>query len=442
MTKKSKKPAASQKDSFIATIFPYLFCFIIIVLRFQTHLFRAEFWAEDATEFFKTAMALGVKSLITPLMGYHFFIGRIVAWLATFLPVLWVPFFYAWVTVFVGAFVSGYFSRDGFAWLVPSRYLRWLVCTALVIGPGTAEIFGNLINMSTALAMLFVLLLLEKPFEMRRGRFLVLLLLMFSSGQIVAFTPLMFYLWYRTRNPRYLWLLGAFVPVFVLNSIGSTEASAKVGYFALESLQVAPRAVVENFFLRFFINPWLGGVWTGEFQVTPAWVFWPTCLTVSGVFFWKSFQRGVVRTEEYRILSLTYLCTIALFGLIALMRKYAVGQVVRESGWALWEMRYSYLPGAIVLIGWFTLLFRWAPQRLLGRAVLVAALVILFAHNIAQWERLYPRPDKNWPAAAHVIQEALDQKARGQLSQPLTFSGIGLHPPFFESGQFSITIQP
>src|SRR4051812_8776182 len=79
---------------------PFVFCFLvcglIIFLRTPEALLRSEFWAEDLSEFFVGAIALGAKSLVTPVYGYHFFVERIVAWLATFLPVYFTPFIYAW----------------------------------------------------------------------------------------------------------------------------------------------------------------------------------------------------------------------------------------------------------------------------------------------------------------------------------------------------------
>src|SRR5690242_15753624 len=96
-----------------AVLFTFVLCLTIILCRNPLAVIRAEFWAEDATEFFFGALSLGVESLITPVWGFHCFLSRLIAYVASPFPVLWTPYIYAIACLIINAFVTSYFVRDG-----------------------------------------------------------------------------------------------------------------------------------------------------------------------------------------------------------------------------------------------------------------------------------------------------------------------------------------
>jgi hypothetical protein len=148
-------------------MWPCLLVAVIIFVRDPTPFLRAEFWAEDGPEFFATALTHGIQSLWTPVYGYHFLTSRMIAYTATWLPVVWSPYIYAWSCLAMSAVTTAYFTRDGFSWLIPSRWMRILTCTVLAVGPGTAAVFSSLCNLPSPLTLLGLLMLLEKPFAAR-----------------------------------------------------------------------------------------------------------------------------------------------------------------------------------------------------------------------------------------------------------------------------------
>ncbi len=152
----------------------FMLCTAIIIVRNPVAVFRAEFWAEDATQFFFGSLSLGLKSLITPVVGYHCFISRVIAYIATFFPVLWTPFIYALTSLLINAGVASYFSRQSFSWIILSRPFRIFVCTILAMGPGTSEAFLNLANLSYVLTFFGLLLLIEKPWRLSVMKFAIL----------------------------------------------------------------------------------------------------------------------------------------------------------------------------------------------------------------------------------------------------------------------------
>src|SRR5437868_4626971 len=79
---------------YLSAAWPYFLIAAIIAFRNPLPLTRAEFWAEDGSQFFGDALNLGVKGVITPFFGYHFFLCRVIAYLATFFPVVYAPLIY------------------------------------------------------------------------------------------------------------------------------------------------------------------------------------------------------------------------------------------------------------------------------------------------------------------------------------------------------------
>ena len=173
---------------------------LLIGARNPVALLRAEFWAEDASQFFAGALAMGARSLWVPVWGYSFLISRAIAWAATWFAVLWTPYLYAWGSLVLDSIAMSYFVRDGFAWLVPGRAARFLVCLVLTLGPGTSEVFLNLSNLPAPLTFLCLLLLLEEPLCLDTRRLLLFALLVPSAGHTVLLAPLILGLWGITRG--------------------------------------------------------------------------------------------------------------------------------------------------------------------------------------------------------------------------------------------------
>ncbi|MGK5082511.1 hypothetical protein WDW37_04325 [Bdellovibrionota bacterium FG-1] len=421
-----------------------LLCALLLALRNPIPLLRPEFWAEDAPEFFVGALSMGVKSLWTPVYGYHFFLSRVIALLANAFSVVWAPYFYAWLTFAIGAGVTGYFARDGFSWILPSARARVALCALLAIGPGTAEGFFNLCNLSSVLTFLGLLLLLEKPFALSRFKLVFLIVLLFSAGQMFLLAPFVAYLGWRTQDRRYFGLLLAFIPVILINAFGNHQVGTQTHLLNYARLWLLPQILLENSVVRLLMLPFLGDHFCG-LLMRNFWIFWGAVFLVLAVAVWFARSTRTWTNEYFFPLMLCFFCLVSQYGVVAISRGYAIGQVLRNSGGPAWGLRYSYLPGVVALIFWaavFYEIWRRAGGRWLRLGPGIGVL-LLAAHCVFSWPNIYRRVNVEWPKGAALLQQALDQRRDGTLVKPIQIEPftwvhpMGWHPVH---GRLSVTV--
>lgn len=385
-------------------------------------------------------MAAGVRSLGMPVYGYYFLISRGIAYAATWLPVVWAPYAYAWAAAAVNVMAAGYFSRPGFAWLVPDRRLRILACVVLAMGPGTSEVFANLCNLPSALTFLGLLLLLEKPFAPSATKTAALVLLFLSAGPMVLLVPLVGALLWFTRNRRYLVLLCCLIPVTVLNTMGNHVQSEAAGYRNYGALAHIPLIVTAHTLVRVVVAPFVGPFATEALMRAHAALFWTTLGMSVAVGIW-AVSRFEASREKLTLLVSSYLLVCGTFAIIALSRSYALSQLLPQSVAFRWGHRYSYLPGAVAILLWFSIV-SGTPVRRGARAVCAAVLLLITFHNVLLASFPLPRPDLHWPRTAATIQRALDLRRTGRLDAPVRIEGIEAHPHTYKYRLFAITISP
>jgi hypothetical protein len=420
---------------------PYLVVAGLIVLRNPAAIFRAELWAEDGTEFFRTALLHGFSSLWMPVFGYQFFLSRLLAWVATLLPVVATPFVYAGGCLVLNALSVGYFAREGFAWLVPVRMHRLLLCCLFAIGPGAGEVFLSLCNLTNSLALLALLMLLEKPHRLSGWKIAALLLIGVSSGHMVVLVPLVLFLAYRTGDRRYLFLTIALVPILLGNVIGNHHSAGETGFTEYSKLLVAPHVVLKNFVARLFFVPFLGphrsNVLMGKGHV----LFWVLgAAALAGLV--RVLRRTRVDREAAVFLGLSFCLTVGTFGIIVVTRAYVADIVQRN---ILWDIRYSFLPGVLAELIWMWLFLAWWRDRDTRRKLAAAGLlgmVLVAGQDLRRWRHVPERPDAHWPESAASIQRVLDQRARGELAVATDVSGIRMHPFGTRFERLTVTIPP
>ncbi len=63
-----------NRSQFPSGFTTFLLVALVIAARNPLALTRAEFWAEDSSEFFVGALTMGARSLWAPVGGYFFFV--------------------------------------------------------------------------------------------------------------------------------------------------------------------------------------------------------------------------------------------------------------------------------------------------------------------------------------------------------------------------------
>ncbi len=342
----------------------------------------------------------------------------------------------------------GYFSRETFACVIPSYPSRVFVCVLLVLAPGSGEVMMNLCNLMTPLTLLAFLLLLESPGHLGWPRFAVLLFLAASAGPVFLLAPVIAYLAARTRSVRHAALIGGMLPVFVANVVGNHVTGSQNGLLNYSYVVLVPMALAHNFLLRLAVLPIAGSGVTPSLMTSTAVVFWT--VSVGAVLAMTAIWRaGMLPSRKARLLDdqivvlllLGFTSAVLTFGAIAVSRSYAIWQVLRQSGDPLWHMRYSFLPGAIAVITWATLLYRLCCHGRAARTVAFVLAVTLSVHELSEWRNVPTRRDVGWPQAAEAIQGAVDARRRGVLEHPV-LALVPVQPRSWNNGQVTVTIVP
>ncbi len=412
---------------------------IILLVRNSMPFSRPEFWAEDA-DFFIGALSLGAESVLTPVWGYHFFSERVIAYFATAFPVVCTTLIYAVSALILNAISIGYFAKDGFSWLVRSRILRMLICLILAVGPGAAEVTFNLINSATPLTLLALLLLIEKPFTLGPLKFIVIVIILFSSGSAFLMAPMVGYLWYSTKQKRYLALFACFIIVTIINFTGvtaPTSPTVQQKILNFENILLVPRVMLENGLYRLFILPFFGDNLTPDLMKAPNHIFWSFSFLCVALFTCLSLSNRAIHKykEKFLVLGIAYCCIIGMFAVILIARNGIT--VAREFGNTYWFMRYSFLPGCLSILIWGTVFSHFLRRGIMWKLLALVGSGLICFHISTQWKNTYNRPDLDWPTQAYTIQESLDMQKNKSLKQPVTVQ-IRAHPGWVRP----ITISP
>lgn len=409
-------------------VLPFLLVAGVIALRFPSSLVRAEFWAEDATEFFFDAISMGPASLFAPVYGYQFVLEHLVAYGATFFPVFYTPYVYAWVCLLVDAAALAFLARDGFSWILPSRWLRVTLAVLLALGPGTPDILLNLANLPNPLALLGFLLLVERPFRMGAPKLLAFALIAASSGHLLLWFPVAAYLAWSHRSRGHAVAAAIIAGFAFLNGTGTKEASRAAGSLDFRALAEVPRILIENGFARLLPAPILGLGPAGAFQLASEGIYWAAAILGLALFGWLAFREARRDRDGTVVLLLGYAGSIGMLGLVAISRSYNVPLLVRESGTLLPYVRYSFLPAALATFIWGSWLLRPRPGGRAGSALRCAVAAILGLQLAAGFSLRIDKPDLAWEERSGRVQWLLDLNRATGRSVVVGMDDLAIHP--------------
>jgi len=162
----------------------------LLFARTYDRVHYAVLWAEDGI-YLKEALDHGVSSLFMPYGGYFNTVPRILGFLASLLPVTWMPYF---ITISALVVAFGVFSEillSRYEWLLPDIRQRGLLMLAMILCPGTNEIIGAVCGLYLILYLYVALLGISSP-DRRFGRLdlAVILLAILSTGAVLTLLPL------------------------------------------------------------------------------------------------------------------------------------------------------------------------------------------------------------------------------------------------------------
>lgn len=362
-----------------------------------------QFWAEDGRIWFANAHNLGAwHSLFLPQNGYLQTVSRLVAAVATLLPMQHAPLVFNLAAIVIQILPVMLLNGARGRALVPSLPARVVFSVLYIAQPYTTEVHANLTNAQWHLAVSAALVCCLDGWKNRWQAVsdLALVALSCLSGPFcILLLPGVAWLAYRRRDGRTAWLLGLLVVCaavqlsLVIPQMGVSRAVAPLGATWQGFMRIAGGQVV--------FAALLGDAWTHVYLL-PAWrtgVVLPLVATVVGA---GVLVRAVQAGDDAAI-------SFMVFALLALMAGMLSPQLSTTAQWVVWEAphageRYSFLP----MLGFYTALMcvagrdRFPASRALAIGMLVCVVLVALP---ASW-KIRPLADLEYRQHVDAYAEA------------------------------------
>ena len=146
-TSRQTHPASDARALFAF----FTLCLLAFVLKSPDAYVDPQFWAEDGTVFFQQQWNHGWPQVFVPYAGYLHVIPRLVAWAASFFPIVWAPTLHNFANLGLCAAGVAYML-----WRLESPRLATLLFLGLFLTPTGRGIFGTLTNLQWFLQLAMV----------------------------------------------------------------------------------------------------------------------------------------------------------------------------------------------------------------------------------------------------------------------------------------------
>jgi hypothetical protein len=246
LTASGRGPRAVVADLSARTMVVVAFgtAFVILVLRYPTALFAAEFMWEDGAVFYLGGFD-GLASLVRPWQGYLHVAARAVALPATLVVPSWAPLLTNLVTMLVTAGVAAFIAGDRLRTAIPDRRLRVALAVGFVLMPAAHDLSWHLVYLQWSLAFfLLARVLADEPAPRWVWLDRAAVAIASLTGPFsILFAPL--YLWQRRRlgSTAGIVIGGAIVQLAYL--VTSPRAPAGEATFSEAISVLATRLLVE-----------------------------------------------------------------------------------------------------------------------------------------------------------------------------------------------------
>jgi|GEM_PF-693254 len=184
--------------------------FVVECLRRPSALTDPGLYAEDGVIFWLQSLSAGLGSVLQPYNGYLHLLPRLIAAVASWLPLTATPLFFACASAIVAVSACGLILSKRFSPLIPSYFARILVFGLLLLMPRLTEVHLSLNSVLWWCGVaLFLSCLADDPStNSGRGVELTATALLVLSGLAgVVLAPLALLRWWRLRTRHSLRLL-------------------------------------------------------------------------------------------------------------------------------------------------------------------------------------------------------------------------------------------
>ena len=351
-------------------------CCALLAGRSCHRIVRPKLWAEDGGVFLPEAYESGFWHFIEPYAGYQHLIPRLIAKIATSLPVTAIPAFLVVCCWLLLAWCLSEPASARFTALRAGSLVRIALCAGLCLAPGLVEVLGNLANLHS-IAALWLLLLGARAAgaRLRWAELVAVVLCTFSAGEAVLLFPLFAWrvLSSRWRGPGRsddLLVTAAIVVATIANAVShlsqpSDPAAGSSGEIAKTALHTIAYGLA--------IEPLAGS--TGAARL---WKAAPVVYGALAVALLALLAVAALRdkTRQTVALAIGIACLALLPLLTGIVRSPWLADGPSEA-FAWW--RYSFQLAPIGLVAWAVLLSRWPSSSAPWAAGALALVAVLLA---------------------------------------------------------------
>jgi hypothetical protein len=354
-----------------------------LILRRPSAITNPGLYAEDGVIFWLESLQDGVGASIQPYNGYLHLIPRLIAALASVLPLSWTPTVFAIGSAVVSVACCALVLSQRFARLIPSYSWRLGLFALLLLTPRLTEVHLSLNSVLWWCGVALLLTSLGDDPTTARGRVAELVavpILVLSGLAGVVLAPLAALRWSRTRSGHSVALLGVWLAVGAVQMViyatqGRDNGSVPVG------VPLARAALEKNF----------GTLALGQDAVDVRWAQGVPLLVLVMLSAVAAAWVAIVVTGTDWTYSTAFLWTVGASTVAGFM---ALGPAA-----AALPDRYTVLPIAAVLTGLVC-----SKPSLKPLVIMRAGLIVLFLALRVTDFTVPARPSTNWDHSVDCLE--------------------------------------
>lgn len=344
-------------------------------------------WAEDGEVFFGAASKLGIQSLWTPYAGYIHLYPRVVAWLANYLPIAYIPkvYFFSWVFAFLGSIYAITYC----AIKTKLNYFNIIfLMVFIVLQPNDSEVFFSLTNSQWLMGLaLTIVLATQHALKLSITKLIFVVTTCLTGPFSILVTPLVV-LKMLLQNAFYK-NKAFYLSIFVCATI-QVAFILYTGRAAGEPMNLSPIAWVKSYIIVLLFGAY--NPLTLFFGVT----FW-------GAVLYALYQRlsALEKTNTKEGLYLVFFLFIASLlhitaDFYALKDPYAILAMAKSGGG-----RYTFAPYALIF---FAAILLAQPFKKINIIIICSALMTsILQYNVADRPNLHFNSFASFAAYENVI---------------------------------------
>ena len=315
--------------------------------------------------------------MFEPYAGYFQAIPRLVALVATWLPVEFAPVLFLVISGLLLAFCLSEPASSRFIAVRGGPAVRTLVCAALCLSPGLNEVFGNIANLYAVVALWLLLIgAREAGTALRWPDRLALPLCAFTAGGAAVLFPLFAWRVVKYRRAD---------DVFAAACIAAAALANAASYHSLPAATLASLGDRMAASLHALAYGMALAPLAGTIGAPRLWSFVPAAYLAMSALLIAALAAAALRdrTRETTPLAIAAACYALLPFLVSAVRSGSAAVLAPGPTEGFAWFRYSFQLAPVGLLAWTALLSRWPKRLAPWPALLLAALA--FCLGVERW---------------------------------------------------------